>query len=171
MLISTTRLKQKGAPARQLRVKRVRFFTAKTFISLFHFTSIMSLVKKKWWRRLVKAESEPKIDVSKDITATLEFLEDSTKLPKFLIIEFKKLEELEKESHIAKSGLLQVNLQAQAKILDKIIDAYESLQNDTDINGIRVKRVVAEFLRRAQRAGLKDLVEKKKEDGKWHCQW
>ncbi len=131
----------------------------------------MSLVEKKWWRKLVKAEPEPKVDVSKDITAVLEFLQDLSKAPKSLLADMKRLQDLDAESHVAKSGLLQVNLETQAKILEKIIDGYESLQNDTDINGIRVKRVVAQFLQKAQHAGLKDLVEKKKQDKKWQCQW
>jgi len=131
----------------------------------------MSLTEKRWWKKLVKAEPDPKVDVSKDITAVLEFLQDISKSPKNLLSELKKLQDLEAESHVAKSGLLQVNLETQAKILEKIIDGYESLQNDTDINGIRVKRVVAHFLEKAQRAGLKDLVEKKKQDKRWQCQW
>ncbi len=131
----------------------------------------MSLTEKKWWRKLVKPEPEPKVDVTKDLAAVLEFLQDLSKAPKNLIVELKKLQDLEAESHVAKSGLLQVNLETQAKILERIIDAYESLQNDTDINGIRVKRIVAQFLQKAQRAGLKDLVEKKKQDKKWGCQW
>ena len=131
----------------------------------------MSLTEKKWWRKLVKPEPEPKVDVTKDLAAVLEFLQDLSKAPKNLLVELKKLQDLEAESHVAKSGLLQVNLETQAKILEKIIDSYESLQNDTDINGIRVKRIVAQFLQKAQRAGLKELVEKKKQDKKWQCQW
>ncbi len=131
----------------------------------------MSLREKKWWRKLVKAEPEAKVDVSKDISAVLEFLQDLSKAPKNLLSEMKKLQELEAESHVAKSGLLQVNLETQAKVFEKIIDGYESLQNDTDINGIRVKRIVAQFIQKAQHAGLKDLVEKKKQDKKWQCQW
>ncbi len=131
----------------------------------------MSLTEKKWWRKLVKPEPEPKVDVTKDLAAVLEFLQDLSKAPKNLIVELKKLQDLEAESHVAKSGLLQVNLETQAKILERIIDAYESLQNDTDINGIRVKRIVAQFLQKAQRAGLKELVEKKKQDKRWECQW
>ncbi len=131
----------------------------------------MSLTEQKWWRKLVKPEPEPKVDVTKDLAAVLEFLQDLSKAPKNLLTDLKKLQDLEAESHVAKSGLLQVNLESQAKILERIIDAYESLQNDTDINGIRVKRIVAQFLQKAQRAGLKDLVEKKKQDKKWECQW
>lgn len=120
---------------------------------------------------MFKPEPEQRPDILKDITAIIEFLQDTTKTPKLLLPEMKKLEELEKESHVTKSGLLQPNLETQAEILDKIISLYESLQNDTDINGIRVKRLVANFMQRAQRAGLKDLVEKKRQDDKWKCQW
>ncbi len=131
----------------------------------------MSLVEKKWWKKIFKPEPEAKIDVSKDISAVIEFLQDAYKTPKLLLPEVRKLEELEKESRVAKSGLLETNLKTQAEILEKIIILYESLQNDTDINGIRVKRIVQEFLKCAQRAGLKDFVEKKRNYPLWHCKW
>ena len=131
----------------------------------------MSLADRKWWRKLFKPEPEQREDVAKDITAIIDFLQDAVQTPLLLLPEIKKLEELEKESHVAKSGLLQTNLETQAKILEKILALYESLQNDADINGIRVKRVAEELLRRAQRAGLKELVEKKRKDPRWQGKW
>src|SRR3989338_246760 len=132
----------------------------------------MPLTEKKWWRKVVgHPVPEKKVEISKDLAAILEFLQDLPKNQKILLPELKKLEELEKESHVAKVGLLHVNLETQSKVLEKIIDAYESLQNDTDINGLRLKRIVHEFLARAQRAGMKDLVQQKREDQKWQCKW
>ncbi|MBI2102413.1 hypothetical protein HYT55_01120 [Candidatus Woesearchaeota archaeon] len=131
----------------------------------------MSLTDQKWWRKMFKPEPEQRPDVLKDFSAIIEFLQDATKTPKLLLSEMKNLEELEKESHVAKSGLLQTNLETQAEILERIIALYESLQNDTDINGIRVKRLVANFMQRAQHAGLKELVEKKRKNHLWDCNW
>ena len=120
---------------------------------------------------MFKPEPEQRPDILKDISAIIEFLQDAAKTPKLLLPEMKKLEELEKESHVTKSGLLQTNLETQAEILEQIITLYESLQNDTDINGIRVKRLVANFMQRAQHAGLKELVEKKQKNHLWECNW
>lgn len=148
------------------------FLSAKSFISLFFFTYDMSLAEKKWWRKLVGSPApEPKVDVQKDFAAIIEFLQDLPRESKALLPELKKLEELEKESHVARPSLLAINLEMQAKIIEKVIDAYEALENDVDINGIRVKRIVHEFLKRAQSAGLSELVQEKKKSIKWQCKW
>ncbi|MBI4152608.1 hypothetical protein HY495_02760 [Candidatus Woesearchaeota archaeon] len=131
----------------------------------------MSLTDQNWWRKLFKPEPEQREDVSKDITAIIDFLQDAVKTPQLLLPEVKKLEELERESHVAKSGLLQTNLETQAEILEKILALYESLQNDADINGIRVKRIAEGLLHRAQRTGLKELVERKRKDPRWQGKW
>lgn len=131
----------------------------------------MAIQEKKWWRKIFRPEPETKADVLKDISAIIEFLGDIGKNGKLLLPEMKKLEELEKESQVAKSGLLQTNLETQAKVLEKIIAIYESLQNDTDINGLRLKKIVQQFLARAQHAGLKELVEQKKQSTVWQCKW
>ncbi len=60
---------------------------------------------------------------------------------KELLKQLKKLEELEKEYKVASSGIKQVNLETQAKILDKLLERYAFYQNDIDINGIRVKLI------------------------------
>ncbi|MBI4151661.1 hypothetical protein HY496_01710 [Candidatus Woesearchaeota archaeon] len=126
---------------------------------------------KPWWKKLFPSEPGRKVDSSLDIAAVIEFLEDVQKIPPLLLSEMKRLEELEKESHIAKPGLLETNLRTQADVLEKIIKLYESLQNDTDINGLRVKRLVQEYLRRAQRSGLNSLVEQKRKNPLWRCNW
>ncbi len=118
-----------------------------------------------WWNK----EKPQPVDVLNDIEAIIEYLEDLK--PKQLIPELKKLKELEKERHVAEPGLLQINLETQAKVIEKILKYYEFFQNDVDVNGIRVKQIAREFLRSAENAGLKDLVQEKKRSHDWKLHW
>ncbi len=127
---------------------------------------------KNWWHRLLKGrEAKTAVDVQKDITAIIEELRELPRDAPVLIKELETLQELEKEREVASSEVLAVNLETQAEVLDRILQKYESLQDDIDINGIRVKEIAGEFLRRAKKAGLKDLVEKKNKDMKWRAGW
>jgi hypothetical protein len=132
----------------------------------------MVFYTKPWWKRLVGAKRRQiKVDVVKDIQAIREFLEEVQIDIAALRPEFKKLEELEKERKVGKQGVQQINLETQAEVLGKILEKYEFFQNDTDINGVRVKRVVGQFLLNAESAGLTDLVKAKKKDKKWWMVW
>ena len=132
---------------------------------------IMAWYEKRWWKKLLKKEQEPKEDSIKDLTAVIEYIESLNDEAKLLLPELKKLEELETERQVASSGLAQVNLEAQAAVLDKILKEYGFFQNDVDINGIRVKRIAKEFLKQARKAGLKDLVKEKENDNNWKFNW
>ena len=121
--------------------------------------------KKKWWQR---TKNPPKVDVLKDLGAVLEEVQDLKDEVKPLIKLLQKLEELEKEYEVAKEDLRLVNLQTQSEILEQILQRYEFLQDDIDINSIRLRHISKEFLRRAQGAGMKDIVAEKKQDRKWH---
>lgn len=130
------------------------------------------------WRKLFgkkekdrKTEKEDKIDSLKNIQSVIEFLKEIRSDKSLLLPELEKLEELEKEMAVAKEGLRQINLNSQAKILDKILERYQFFQNDADINGIRVKQIASHFLKRAEEAGMKDLAEEKKKDMKWNFDW
>lgn len=128
----------------------------------------MALYEKRWWQKLFgKKKALNKVDVLKDIQAVLEELQDLKDEAKPLIKQLQKLEELEKEYEVGKEEVRLINLEAQAELLDQILQRYEFLQDDIDINAIRVRHVTKEFLKRAQLAGLKDLVAEKKQDRKW----
>src|SRR3989338_10853844 len=129
----------------------------------------MKVYQQTWWKKMFSPEKhEKREEVLKDIETIAEFLQDTKDDVKQLKPLLEKLEELEKERQVASSGLLHVNLEAQAEVLDKLLQRYEFFQNDADVNGMRVKRIAQEWLKHAQKAGLKDLVQKKKKDLKWH---
>lgn len=139
----------------------------------------MALYQKKWWKKLFRAgkkeekeqQEKGKIMPLKNVQAIIEYLKEISVDSRRLIPDLQKLEELEKEREVATEGLLQVNLDAQAKLLDGILERYEFLQNDADINGIRVKQIASRLLEQAQQAGMHDLISEKKKDMRWKFNW
>ncbi len=132
----------------------------------------MSLAEKKWWRQIfARPKPAEHKDALKDLEAIREQLIDlKTELP-IIIKEIKALEELEKERSVANQGLLQVNLETQAKTFDNLLQRYEFLENDVSINALRLQKVASLFLRHAQQAGLTDLIKEKKKDHRWKFKW
>lgn len=128
---------------------------------------------KKSWMKLFgrKQQAKTKVDVLSDIEAITEFLSEVQADTKELLSQLKKLKELEKEYGVASSGILYVNLETQAKLLDKLMERYGFFQSDVDVNGLRVKMIAAEFLKRAKAAGMTDLVRQKEKDKRWMMLW
>lgn len=120
---------------------------------------------------MFKEKKPKKIDSLNDIEAIIEFLEDVKTDQETLIKNFKSLQELEKESHVTNKDIIKVNLDAQSKLFDKIIENYEFFQNDVDINGIRVKMLAKNFLKKAKKAELDNIVKEKKKSMLWKFQW
>lgn len=118
-----------------------------------------------------KQYAKSKVDVLSDIEAITEFLSEVQADTKELSTQLKKLKELEQEYEVASSGIMHINLETQAKLLDKLVERYGFFQSDVDVNGLRVKMVATEFLRRAEKAGMTDLVRQKEKDRRWKMLW
>ena len=132
----------------------------------------MPLYNKKWWQKLFKKETHnKKVDVLKDIKAMQEFLQEITDDTSILKEQLKKLEELEKESYVADTGILHINLETQAQVYEKLLKHFEFFASDVDINEQRLKLMVQKYLKKASRNGLKDLVWEKQRDPKWKGEW
>lgn len=132
----------------------------------------MRLYKTKWWKTFFgKTKSNIKPDSAKDIKAVIEYLQEIKNDVKSLIPELKKMEMLEEERQVASSGIIHVNINTQAKILDGILERYGFFQSDTDVNGLRLQSIAVNLLEYADQAGMKDLVEKKRKDHRWKFQW
>ena len=127
-----------------------------------------NLVKLLGRKQITKVK---KIDVLSDIEAITEFLNDIQADTKELLSQLKKLKELEKEYGVASPGILHINLETQAKVLDNLLERYGFFQDDVDVNGLRVKMIAAEFLKRAKAAGLTDLLKQKGKDNRWKMLW
>lgn len=132
----------------------------------------MSLEEKRWWKKLFKHDHhKDQANAVTDIQAIGEFLINSKKDTENLIKNVGDLEELEKERLVANEGVVQINIDAQAKLLDKLLEQYDFYQNDVDINGLRLKRVAKHLLKEAEKSGMHDLVKEKKKDQKWQFWW
>ncbi|MFA6462216.1 MAG: hypothetical protein WCV90_08195 [Candidatus Woesearchaeota archaeon] len=132
----------------------------------------MPLYEKSWWKKLFKKEHhEKQVDALTDIQAIAESLIQSKKDTELLLKQLGDLEELERERQVATQGVVQINIDAQAKLMDKLLFQYEDHQNDVDIDGLRIKRVARHLLREAEKAGMHDLVKEKKKDQKWQFWW
>ena len=128
----------------------------------------MALYEKKWWQRLFrKKESAERVDVLKDIGAMKEFLRDVKSDAELVSTLVEQLEELEKERQVGTEKVIQINLEAQSGIIDKLTENYTFMQDDMDINASRLRTIANEWLKQAQKAGLSDLVRKKKTDSRW----
>ena len=128
--------------------------------------------EKSWWQRIRrKKETKEKVDVLKDLQSIQETLEELPKESKVLLKQLRELEELEKERQVGRAGVAQVNIETQAELLDKILERYQFFQNDIDINSVRLRQVTGELLRHAEREGLRELVEEKKNDPTWKFDW
>jgi len=126
------------------------------------------IYQTKWWEKHFKKEVKSKEPSTlENIESISEFLDDVHHEIDTVKSSLKELKELEKEREVATEGLIKVNLSTQAEIIDKILTQYEFFQNDTDINGIRIKRIAKTFLENSKKAGLNDLVKQKSIDKKW----
>ena len=118
-----------------------------------------------------KQHSKKKIEILSDIEAISEFLSEIQADTKELSSQLKKLKELEQEYQVASSGIIHVNLETQAKILDKLLERYSFFHSDVDVNGLRLKMIASEFLKRSAKAGMTDLVRQKEKDNRWKMLW
>lgn len=132
----------------------------------------MALYEKKWWQKLFqKKVPEEKFDALNNIQSVSEFLEELGPTLEQLKEDLDKLEELEKEREVGTSGILQINLETQAQLMDKILEKYQIFQDDADINGIRIKQIARNLLEKAEEIGMKDLVKERKKNFSWKFAW
>jgi len=131
------------------------------------------MAKKSWWQRKFgwEPKTDQKIDIVKDLEAIRDFISEVPFDVKTLVPELEKLEELEKERKVATSGIIHINLETQADVLDKLLERYQFLEDDVGINGLRLKAISNQFLKNAKAAGMKDLVKEKKNDRNWKFFW
>ncbi len=131
----------------------------------------MAIYEQTWWKRLFTPRREVQVDAEKDIESIQECLRDVTEEVRSLLPLLEELEELEKERLVGKHGVMKVNLETQAAVLDKLLEKYEFFQNDVDINGLRLKKIARNVLKEAKKQGLKELVEEREKNMHWTFDW
>ncbi|MBS3139715.1 hypothetical protein J4479_01795 [Candidatus Woesearchaeota archaeon] len=125
----------------------------------------MKWYQQKWWKKLFKETPRKKLDSEQELQAMIDFLGDIKADVKTLYRDLKTLLELEQERQVAASGIVHININTQAKLLDKIIEQYEFMESDVAINGLRLKHLAEKLLEEAQQQGMGDLAEEKQK--KW----
>lgn len=130
----------------------------------------MAINEWKIWRKWFP-QPEEKTDIPTDLEAAYRFFSESERDRKQLAKDLSQSRVLWNEAKVVDENLRLENLKFQIELFDRIIQNYESFQNDVDINGLRVKKIATELLRRAEAAGLTDLVEQRKNDPRWQGRW
>lgn len=66
---------------------------------------------------------------------------------------------------------LKVNMSKQISLFDHLLVRYQFYQQDTDINGIRVKRIARHYKEKAKDYKLYSLLEMMKKEDRWFFDW
>ena len=131
----------------------------------------MAINEWKIWRKWFPPPAEEKTDIPADLEAAYRFFSESERDRKQLAKDLSQSRVLWNEAKVVDENLRLENLKFQIGLFDRITQNYESFQNDVDINGLRVKKIATELLRRAEAAGLTDLVEQRKNNPRWQGRW
>ena len=127
----------------------------------------MAINEWKIWQKvgIVKKSEFKEVKAEDDLQAVLDFLEEIN--VNELIKKVEKMKSMVHDAKVIHQELKVENLEKQIKQLDEVLTFYEFLENDTDINGIRLRKIGKDLLRKAGQADLKDIVKEKKKDIKW----
>jgi len=119
------------------------------------------------WKKLgmVKKSEFEEVKSEDDLQAVLDFLNEIN--VQELIKKVEKMKSMVHDAKIIHEDLKTENLQKQIQQLDEVLTFYDFLQNDADINGLRLRKIGQDLLRKAGQADLKDIVKEKKKDMKW----
>jgi hypothetical protein len=122
------------------------------------------------WRKLFPRKEE-KVDIPTDLEAIYRFLNEMDSDKQRLLKDITQARLLFSEAKVVNEELLDENLKHHIDVFDQVLQDYESFQNDVDINGIRVKKIAKELLRRASARGLSDIVKEKLKESRWRGNW
>ncbi len=127
----------------------------------------MAINEWKIWKKLglSKEKTEEEIKVKDDLGAIIAFLREID--VKKLIFQLEKMKEISKEEGVIKEDLKKSNLEKQIKFFDDILQRYDFFQNDADINGLRLKKIGKDLLKKAKEQGMSELVKEKNTDLRW----
>ena len=74
---------------------------------------------------------------------------------------------MREEERVVNGELMEMNLKRQLVDYEKILQEYDFLQNDVDINGIRLKKIAKELLKKAGQSGMDHLAKEKSKNFLW----
>lgn len=127
----------------------------------------MAINEWKIWEKLgmIKKEEIEETKVKDDLDAVIGFLKeiDVKELAHKLVM----MKDMVREEGVVEEGLKADNSEKQIKLFDEVLSKYGFFENDADINGLRLRKIGRELLRKAKEAGMTELVKEKKKDMKW----
>jgi len=131
-----------------------------------YLLEMMAINEWRIWKKLkiVKEEVE-EVKVKNDLGAVISFLKEMD--VHRLVNKLEKMKEIVKEERVVGEELKSENLVKQIKLFDEVLHRYDFFENDVDINGLRLKKIGKELLRKAETRRMKELVKEKKKDMKW----
>lgn len=127
----------------------------------------MAINEWKIWRKLgmVKEKEEEEVKVEEDLEAVSGFLKEIE--VEELRRKVARMKEMAREEKVIEEGLKAENLKKQIALFEEILQKYSFLENDVDVNGLRLKKIGEELLRKAEERGLGDLVKEIRKKGQW----
>ncbi len=127
----------------------------------------MAINEWKIWRKLkiTKEKEAEEVKVKDDLSAVISFLKEID--VKELARKLEIMKDMVKEGKVVGEELKSENLDKQINLFDEILRDYDFFVNDADINGLRLRKIGGELLRKAKEAGMDELVKGKKTDIKW----
>jgi hypothetical protein len=127
----------------------------------------MAINEWRIWKRLgiAKEEEVEEVKVKDDLGAVISFLKEINL--KELARKLEIMKEIVREGGVVDKELKSENLDKQIKLFDKILRDYDFFVNDADINGLRLKKIGGELLRKAEESGMNELVKEKKNEIMW----
>jgi hypothetical protein len=127
----------------------------------------MAINEWRIWKKLgiVKEKETEEVKVKEDLRAIVSFLKeiDVSKL----VEKLERMKNMVKEEVVVGEELKTDNLKKQIELLDGILRDYNFFQDDADINGLRLKKIGGELLKKAEGKEMADLVKDKKKDILW----
>ncbi|MBT4651524.1 hypothetical protein HOC13_03300 [Candidatus Woesearchaeota archaeon] len=132
----------------------------------------MAINEWKVWKKVGWVKEEEKIvKVEDDLRAVADFLSVLESDARELITLLTRMKDLVREEKTISTDLKRDNLEHQVQLLDELLKRYEFFQNDADINGIRVKEIGKDLLKKLKDNGLVELWREKKKDFRWSFDW
>jgi len=122
------------------------------------------------WRIWGKKKREV-VDIPKDLEAIEEFLANINEDVKRVKRDVTQARMLFDEAKVVEARLLDKNLTHHIEVMDNVVKDYELFQSDVNVNGLRVKKIARELLRRAKERGLLELAKDKWKDSRWRGNW
>lgn len=117
------------------------------------------------WKKVGLIKREKEVKIEEELEAVIDALKGIE--TRELIKKLEKMKEMAKEREIIKEGLKEENLKKQISFFDEILKEYGFLEDDIDINGLRLNKIGKELLNKAKEIKMKEVTKERKKKIEW----